>query len=45
MINGKLPNTAKKLVKKWHVLQKEKIMEAWNHIQNYEVFEKVPPLD
>jgi len=45
MINGKLPNTAKKLVKKWYGLQKDKIMEAWEHIQNDEVFEKVPPLD
>ena len=45
IINGKLPNTAKKLVKKWYELQKDKIMEAWEHIQNDEVFEKVPPLE
>ena len=44
-INGKLPNTAKKLVQKWHKLQKDKIVEAWEHIQNDEVFEKVPPLE
>jgi hypothetical protein len=45
MINGKLPNTAKKLVKKWYELQKDKIIEVWEHIQNDEVFEKVTPLD
>ncbi len=45
MTNGNLPNTAKKLVKKWYKLQKENILNAWEHIQNDEVFEKVPPLD
>jgi hypothetical protein len=45
MINGKLPNTAKKLVKKWYGLQKENTLKAWEHIQNDEVFEKVPPLN
>ena len=44
MINGKLPNTAKKLVKRWYDLQKDKILETWEHIQNDEVFQKVPPL-
>ena len=45
MINGKLPNTARKLVKKWYGLQKENILKAWEQIQNDEVFDKVPPLD
>jgi len=45
IINGKLPNIAKKLVKKWYKLQKENILKAWEQIQNDEVFEKVPPLD
>lgn len=45
MINGKLPNTAKKLVKKWYKLQKDNILKAWEQIQNDEVFEKVPPLN
>ena len=36
---------AKKLVKKWYGLQKENILKAWEHIQNDEVFEKVPPLN
>jgi len=45
MINGKLPNTAKKLVKKWYGLQKENILKTWEQIQNDEVFDKVPPLD
>ena len=45
MGNWKLPNTAKKLVKKWYELQKENISKAWEHIQNDEVFDKVPPLD
>jgi hypothetical protein len=45
ILNGKLPKTAKKLVRKWYDLQKNKINEVWEHIQNDEVFEKVPPLD
>ena len=45
MIQGKLPKTAKKLVKKWYELQQDKILEAWEHIQNDELFDKVPPLD
>ncbi len=45
VINGKLPNTAKKLVKKWYGLQKENILKAWEQIQNDEVFDKVPPLN
>ena len=45
MINGELPKTAKKLIKKWYGLQKENILKAWEKIQNDEVFEKVPPLD
>ncbi len=45
MINGKLPKTATKLVKKWYGLQKDNILKAWEQIQNDEVFEKVPPLD
>jgi hypothetical protein len=45
IINGKLPNTAKKLVNKWYVLHKDKIIKVWECIQNDEVFEKVPPLD
>ncbi len=45
IINGKLPNTAKKLVKKWYELQKVNILKTWEQIQNDEVFDKVPPLD
>ena len=45
MIDGKLPNTATKLVKKWYGLQKENIYKAWEQIQNDEVFDKVPPLE
>ena len=44
MINGNLPNTAKKLIKKWYDLQKENIEKAWENIQNDEIFKKVPPL-
>ena len=43
--NGNLPNTAKKLVKQWHKLQKENIYNTWNQIQHDEIFEKVPPLE
>ncbi len=45
MINGNLPKTAKKLVSKWYVLQKDNIFKAWEQIQNDEVFDKVPPLN
>ena len=45
MIQGKLPKIAKKLVKKWYKLQQDKILETWEHIQNDELFDKVPPLD
>ncbi len=44
IINGNLPNTAKKLIKKWYDLQKENIEKAWENIQNDETFKKVPPL-
>ena len=44
IINGNLPNTAKKLIKKWYDLQKENIEKAWENIQNDEIFKKVPPL-
>jgi hypothetical protein len=45
IINGNLPNTAKKLVKIWHKLQKENIYNVWNQIQKDEIFEKVAPLE
>ena len=45
MLDGELPKTAKKLIKKWYKLQKERILKVWEQIQNDEVFEKVPPLD
>ena len=45
IINGHLPATARKLVKKWFKLQKDAIKEVWNHIQNEEEFKKIKPLD
>ena len=45
MIDGSFPHMAKKLVKKWYKLQKERILKVWNQIQNDEIFEKIPPLE
>jgi hypothetical protein len=45
MINGKLPSTAKKLIKRWYNLHKNKILITWEQIQNDKLFDKIPPLD
>ncbi|NWF66482.1 MAG: DUF4160 domain-containing protein [Campylobacterales bacterium] len=45
VINGKLPKTATKLVKKWWKINKHLIRKAWNDIQNEAEFEKIPPLN